>query len=106
MDHQARALRQTARAHDTPHKNYRCAALRAPPPPPPPRAALTRAPGICFGHQIVARALGGEVVPNGGKWEVGVTPMQLTELGKRIFRTQEAALVRRSRARACVHRDP
>ncbi|KAI0041907.1 class I glutamine amidotransferase-like protein [Auriscalpium vulgare] len=40
--------------------------------------------GICFGHQIIARALGGECVPN-GKWEVGVTEVSLTPLGQRIF---------------------
>lgn len=49
--------------------------------------------GICFGHQIVARALGGECVPNGGRWEVGVTPLELTDLGKEIFGVEE--LVRR-----------
>ncbi|KAI0030093.1 class I glutamine amidotransferase-like protein [Vararia minispora EC-137] len=48
--------------------------------------------GVCFGHQIVARALGGEVRPNDGKWEVGITPIQLTDLGKRIFHTQENSL--------------
>ncbi|CCM04362.1 uncharacterized protein FIBRA_06534 [Fibroporia radiculosa] len=41
--------------------------------------------GICFGHQIVARALGGECVPNDGKWEVGVTEIALTEVGRRLF---------------------
>ncbi|KAJ8514362.1 hypothetical protein ONZ45_g8079 [Pleurotus djamor] len=41
--------------------------------------------GICFGHQIVARAFGGECVPNGGKWEVGITPVDLTPVGKEIF---------------------
>ncbi|GLB41054.1 putative class I glutamine amidotransferase-like protein [Lyophyllum shimeji] len=41
--------------------------------------------GICFGHQIVARALGGEVVPNNGLWEVGPTPLDLTDLGRRLF---------------------
>jgi len=40
--------------------------------------------GICFGHQIVARAFGGECVPN-GKWEVGPTPLDLTDLGKQVF---------------------
>ncbi|KII87858.1 hypothetical protein PLICRDRAFT_42374 [Plicaturopsis crispa FD-325 SS-3] len=41
--------------------------------------------GICFGHQIVGRALGAECVPNDGKWEVGVTPVQMSDEGKRIF---------------------
>lgn len=41
--------------------------------------------GICFGHQIVARAMGGECVPNGNRWEVGVTDVALTDLGQRIF---------------------
>jgi len=40
--------------------------------------------GICFGHQVVARALGGECVSN-SKWEVAVTEVILTDLGHRIF---------------------
>ena len=45
--------------------------------------------GICFGHQIVARALGGECVPNGGNWEVGLTKIDLTETGKKLFGVSE-----------------
>lgn len=41
--------------------------------------------GICFGHQIIARALGGECVPNDGKWEAGVTEIALTDVGRRLF---------------------
>ncbi|EIN05524.1 class I glutamine amidotransferase-like protein [Punctularia strigosozonata HHB-11173 SS5] len=41
--------------------------------------------GICFGHQIISRALGSDCVPNDGKWEVGVTPVELTETGKQLF---------------------
>ncbi|KAF7377683.1 Glutamine amidotransferase type-1 domain-containing protein [Mycena sanguinolenta] len=40
--------------------------------------------GICFGHQIVARALGGRCVRN-DKWEVGPTPVTLSPLGKEVF---------------------
>ncbi|KAF8549196.1 class I glutamine amidotransferase-like protein [Imleria badia] len=41
--------------------------------------------GICFGHQIIAGALGGSCVQNNGLWEVSVTTVQLTPLGKAIF---------------------
>lgn len=41
--------------------------------------------GICFGHQIISRALGGECVPNGGIWELGPTPIHLTDIGKQLF---------------------
>jgi hypothetical protein len=42
--------------------------------------------GICFGHQIIARALGGECV-FGGKWEVGATTVHHTDIGRQIFGT-------------------
>jgi hypothetical protein len=41
--------------------------------------------GICFGHQIIASALGGECVPNDGTWEIGVTDVILSPTGKGIF---------------------
>ncbi|PSK59419.1 hypothetical protein B9Z65_3743 [Elsinoe australis] len=41
--------------------------------------------GICFGHQIVGRALGSKVDRSDKGWEVSVTPMQLTEKGRDIF---------------------
>ncbi|KAF8811095.1 class I glutamine amidotransferase-like protein [Phlegmacium glaucopus] len=41
--------------------------------------------GICFGHQIISRALGGECVPFGEKWELGPTPIELTDIGKQLF---------------------
>ncbi|KAF7979323.1 hypothetical protein HWV62_42729 [Athelia sp. TMB] len=40
--------------------------------------------GICFGHQIIARALGGSCVPNDA-WEMGPSDVQLNDLGKQIF---------------------
>ncbi|KAL0064544.1 hypothetical protein AAF712_008489 [Marasmius tenuissimus] len=45
-----------------------------------------RVVGICFGHQIVALAVGGicERTP-GAKWEIGPTPISLTPLGKEVF---------------------
>ncbi len=33
--------------------------------------------GICFGHQVLARALGGEVAPAGDGWGVGVHAMSV-----------------------------
>ncbi|KIJ58062.1 hypothetical protein HYDPIDRAFT_103337 [Hydnomerulius pinastri MD-312] len=45
--------------------------------------------GICFGHQIIARALGGSCVPNNGLWEVAVINVQLSALGKAIFGTDD-----------------
>ncbi|KAH7338260.1 class I glutamine amidotransferase-like protein [Rhizoctonia solani] len=45
--------------------------------------------GICFGHQIIARALGGQCVPNEKGWEVGVFDVQLNQLGEKIFGRKE-----------------
>lgn len=41
--------------------------------------------GICFGHQILGRALGATVGRSEKGWEVSVTPIELTPLGKKIF---------------------
>ncbi|MDB6070175.1 MAG: synthase [Verrucomicrobiales bacterium] len=38
--------------------------------------------GICFGHQILARALGGRVGRNPSGWEVGNHPLYLTPAGQ------------------------
>ena len=37
--------------------------------------------GVCFGHQLLAVALGGEVQSNPGGWELGSTFVELTERG-------------------------
>jgi GMP synthase-like glutamine amidotransferase len=41
--------------------------------------------GICFGHQILGRALGVEVGRNNAGWEIAVCDVDLTEKGKELF---------------------
>lgn len=47
--------------------------------------ASIRVVGICFGHQIVARALGLRTGPNEKGWEVSVTEISLTDKGTELF---------------------
>lgn len=54
------------------------------------RAALAgsspvRVVGVCFGHQIVARALGARVDRNPGGWELAVTEVRLSAEGRKLF---------------------
>lgn len=44
-----------------------------------------RVVGVCFGHQVVARALGVPVGRNAHGWEVSVTDVRLTEEGREVF---------------------
>lgn len=41
--------------------------------------------GVCFGHQIVGRALGAPVGRSSTGWELSVTDLELTDAGKEIF---------------------
>jgi GMP synthase (glutamine-hydrolysing) len=41
--------------------------------------------GICFGHQILARALGAKVGRNEIGWEISVEELNLTDTGKKLF---------------------
>jgi len=41
--------------------------------------------GFCFGHQVIAQALGGVVAPNVNGWELGVTSVCLSDVGKSVL---------------------
>lgn len=41
--------------------------------------------GVCFGHQIVGRALGVPVERSDAGWELSVLPVQLSAKGKEVF---------------------
>ncbi|KAL8998138.1 MAG: hypothetical protein Q9169_002759 [Polycauliona sp. 2 TL-2023] len=43
--------------------------------------------GVCFGHQILCRALGSKIAPTtpDSKWELAHTPITLTPIGARLF---------------------
>lgn len=41
--------------------------------------------GVCYGHQIIARALGGKISRNPGGWELGVCKMDMTPIGQKLF---------------------
>ncbi|KAL2857050.1 class I glutamine amidotransferase-like protein [Aspergillus pseudoustus] len=46
--------------------------------------------GVCFGHQLLARLLGGEVAPSPSQdWELGHCRIGLTSVGQRLFRTRD-----------------
>lgn len=44
-----------------------------------------RVVGVCFGHQIVGRAMGVEVGVSEVGWEVAVTDVELSDEGKKVF---------------------
>lgn len=41
--------------------------------------------GVCFGHQILGRAMGVKVGQSDQGWEIAVCDMELTEKGKEVF---------------------
>lgn len=65
---------------------------------------LVRIMGICYGHQIVARALGGETGPNPGGWELGVYDCDLTDDGRQLLNYEDDDPAAKLRIHQ-VHRD-
>ncbi|KAJ5582719.1 hypothetical protein N7535_001339 [Penicillium sp. DV-2018c] len=46
--------------------------------------------GVCFGHQLLARLLGGSIRPAPTQdWELGHCSIMLTPVGQRLFRTRD-----------------
>ncbi|KAL7627320.1 hypothetical protein AAE478_001512 [Parahypoxylon ruwenzoriense] len=48
--------------------------------------------GVCFGHQIVGRAMGVDVGKNIRGWELSVTEHELTNEGKKLFGVEKLAI--------------
>jgi len=48
--------------------------------------------GICFGHQVVGRALGATVAKSEKGWEISITKLSLNEKGKKVFGVEELQL--------------
>jgi GMP synthase-like glutamine amidotransferase len=49
--------------------------------------------GICFGHQILCRALGSTVKPQrNGEWELSHTELALSDMGRKLFRTRDSTI--------------
>jgi anthranilate/para-aminobenzoate synthase component II len=56
--------------------------------------------GVCFGHQIVGRAMGVKVGRNEDGWEVAVNDVALSESGKRLFGKDKLVMLPYSSLRA------
>lgn len=56
--------------------------------------------GVCYGHQIVGRAMGVKCAPSNRGWEVSVSKVDLTEEGKKLF--QRNSLVSHTISDPCI----
>lgn len=49
--------------------------------------------GVCFGHQILCRMLGGTIERHpDSDWELAHTKIELTEIGRRLFHAEEPSI--------------
>lgn len=49
--------------------------------------------GVCFGHQLLCRMLGADVAPAETQdWELGHSRIDLSPVGKRLFRTDDSSV--------------
>ncbi|KAJ8129792.1 hypothetical protein O1611_g3837 [Lasiodiplodia mahajangana] len=59
--------------------------------------------GVCFGHQIIGRALGAELGRNTQGWEVSVVEHELTDDGKRVFGLEKMGVVQLAKTDVCAN---
>ena len=55
-----------------------------------------RVVGVCFGHQIVGRAMGVKVARSERGWEASVCEVQLTGTGREVFGREKLVLISHS----------
>lgn len=58
-----------------------------------PGSAPCKLVGICFGHQVIARAFGRTVVGMGVGWELGAVEIKLSAKGRGLFADRERVVI-------------
>lgn len=61
--------------------------------------------GVCFGHQILARAMGVEVGRNAAGWEAAVNDVQLSKKGQELFELENLVSSALSLPNLILHTD-